>query len=70
MTIDDDLSSRITNKSNAKDSQIRFFAYRLATMNNKREISYETVVDTMEALNSSEKKLEYIVNFIIGLKYP
>ena len=70
MTIDDDLSSRITNKSNAKDFQIRFFAYRLDTMNNKREISYETVVDTMEALNSSEKKLEYIVNFIMDLKYP
>lgn len=70
MTISDELSSKISRTSKAKNFSMRFFAYRLDTMKNKREIPYETVVDTMETLNCYEKKLECIVDFIGDLKRP
>ena len=70
MTIDDDLSTRITRKSKAKNFNMRFFAYRLDTMDDKTEIPYETVIETMDVLNKAEKKFELIVDFLANDKNP
>lgn len=70
MTIDDDLSTRITRKSKAKNFNMRFFAYRLDTMDDKTEIPYETVVETMDELNKAEKKLEMIIDFLVNNNHP
>lgn len=70
MTIDDDLSTRITRKSKAKNFNMRFFAYRLDTMDEKTEIPYETVIETMDVLNKAENKFELIVDFLANDKNP
>ena len=70
MTIDDDLSTRITRKSKAKNFNMRFFAYRLDTMDDKTEIPYETVIETMDVLNKAENKFELIVDFLANDKNP
>lgn len=70
MTIDDDLSTRITRKSKAKNFNMRFFAYRLDTMDDKTEIPYEAVIETMDVLNKAENKFELIVDFLANDKNP
>ena len=49
---------------------MRFFAYRLDTMDDKTEIPYETVVETMDELNKAEKKLEMIIDFLANNNHP
>lgn len=70
MIINDNISSKITKNSKADNFKIRFFAYRLDTMDKQQQIPYETVVDAMEILNTAEKKLKYIITFIVEMKYP
>lgn len=49
---------------------MRFFAYRLDTMDDKTEIPYETVIETMDVLNKAENKFELIVDFLANDKNP